>query len=409
MKARAAATEPALLTSRDAAFGAADRRTLAALCLGTFAGLLTFVAPAPFFAEMARDLETSVPLLGQVVAAMLLLSALLGLVAGPMADRYGHRRLILLGQLAATLSFLIFGLAPTYPVLLLAALAGGFGNAAVLGPSMALTGIAFAGPRQRRALGWVTASMAGSAIVGVPLLSAFGGLAGWRAAFLIGAAVVAGIAAMGALWLPRAAPHDGARPEWPGLMAAYRPLLRHGPTLRLYGVAFLRAVCWFGMLTYFGAFLGQRLGLTTGQIGLAYMLGGSGYFLGSLATGGPLESIPPRLLLIAGNAVMAVLMGIAFSGYLGVWGTVAIMPLTTFAGAFGWVAVIALLTAVSPAGAGTTLTLHGSLFNLGAATGGALGGLLLALSGYGALAAGLPVFGLAAALLAWWPGDGSTR
>jgi hypothetical protein len=41
------------------------------------------------------------------------------------------------------------------------------------------------------------------------------------------------------------------------------------------------------------------------------------------------------------------------------------------------------------------------LFNLGAAGGGAIGGLLLALSGYEALAIGLPVFALGAGLLAW--------
>jgi predicted MFS family arabinose efflux permease len=50
------------------------------------------------------------------------------------------------------------------------------------------------------------------------------------------------------------------------------------------------------------------------------------------------------------------------------------------------------------------MTLHGSLFNLGAAAGGSIGGLLLASAGYGALAIGLPVFGLGSALLAWWPG-----
>ena len=57
---------------------AADRRVLPALCLGTFVALLTFVAPAPFFPAMARDLNVGVPLLGQVVAAMLLVSAASG-------------------------------------------------------------------------------------------------------------------------------------------------------------------------------------------------------------------------------------------------------------------------------------------------------------------------------------------
>ena len=66
----------------------------------------------------------------------------------------------------------------------------------------------------------------------------------------------------------------------------------------------------------------------------------------------------------------------------------------------------ALLTAETRSGAGTTMTLNGSLFNLGAAGGGAIGGMLLALSGYEALAIGLPIFGLGAALLSWRPTNG---
>jgi predicted MFS family arabinose efflux permease len=246
--------------------------------------------------------------------------------------------------------------------------------------------------------------MAGSAIVGVPVLTAVATLSSWRVAFIVAGIAVIGAVLVGAAWLPRdtRSPDQRLRPET--LLAAYRPLLRHGPTLRLYGVAVLRAICWFGLLTYFGAFLAQKLALSTGLVGVAYMLGGGGYFLGSVLSGGPLSQMPPRTLLVAGNVAMALLMGLAFSEILGPIGTVAMLPLAGFAGALGWVAIAALLTADSPAGAGTTMTLHGSLFNLGAAAGGAIGGLLLAFAGYGALAIGLPIFGLGAALLAWLPG-----
>jgi predicted MFS family arabinose efflux permease len=63
------------------------------------------------------------------------------------------------------------------------------------------------------------------------------------------------------------------------------------------------------------------------------------------------------------------------------------------------VSMTTLLTTATPTGAGTTMTLNGSLFNLGAAAGSAIGGALLALSGFQALAIGLPLFSLAAALL----------
>jgi predicted MFS family arabinose efflux permease len=70
-------------------------------------------------------------------------------------------------------------------------------------------------------------------------------------------------------------------------------------------------------------------------------------------------------------------------------------------GAVGWVGLAALLTAETPAGSGATMTLSGALFNVGAAGGAAIGGLLLALGGYAALALGLPVFAIAAAALVW--------
>jgi MFS transporter, DHA1 family, inner membrane transport protein len=362
--------------------------------------MLTFFAPPPFFPAMAQDLSVAVPLLGQVVASMLLLSAVAGLVSGPLADVYGCRRFIVLGLVAAAVCLLIFGLAPAFAVLLVAALVGGLGNAAVFGPSYALAGTHFGGAT-RRALGWITAGMACAAIVGVPLLTAIGSRAGWQTAFFIIGIVTLGAAWLAFTWLPRAAPRQERTLRVRDVLAAYEPLLRHGPTLRLYGAAVLRAICWYGLLTYFGAFLGQHLGMTTDRIGIVYMFGGAGYFLGGLVAGGPLGSVAPRKLLVAGNLAMALLVAVAYSAALGTIGTAAIFPLVGFAGALGFVALAAALTAETPAGAATTMTLNASLFNAGAAGGGAIGGLLLALSGYEALAIGAPLFGLASAALAW--------
>jgi len=378
---------------------ATDRRLLSALCLGAFVATLVTIAPAPFLPAMADDLGVGVPLLGQTVAVMLLLSAVLGLVVGPLADRYGYRRLIVLGLVAAALALTTIGLAPSFSVLLGGSVAGGLADAAVLGPVLALAGTAFSGAASRRALGWTTASMAGTAVIGVPLLAAAGDVAGWRIAFVasgVGAVVVAGLAAA---WLPVDALRPADRFRIGTLFTAYRPLLHHGPTLRLFGSSVLRSVSWYGLLTYLGAFLGDELGLSTGEIGIAYMVGGTGYVLGSLLAGGPLSRVPARVLLAGGNVAMAVLMGVAFSSLLGAVGTVVVLFFAAFAAALGWVGIAAMLTSESPAGPGTTMTLHGSLFNLGAAGGGAAGGLMLAVGGYGTLALGMPIFGIASALL----------
>lgn len=385
------------------------RRVLIALCCGTFLASLITIAPPPLFPQMARDLRVGVPLLGQIMTAMLLLSALLGLLIGPLSDRSGYRRVILVGLVAAAATLLVFGLAPIFLVLVLASVTGAVADSAIHGPSLALAGTHFEGSSGRRAVGWTNGAAALSAIVGVPMLTAIGAVAGWRAAFVaVGMAALA-IVLVAFVDLPRHRGPPGEPFRLDTLLAPYRPLLRDATMRRLYAARALSAVCWFGLLTYLGAFLATVLGMDTGRIGLAYMAGGLAFFLGSLAVGGPLAKAPARTLVVAGYAAMALLMGIVFSARLGPAGTVALIAAAAMAMGVGVVAMITLYLAETPTGAGTTLTLSGSVFNLGGAGGGAIGGVLLALSGYDAVAIGLPLFGLAAALLGWRPARARTE
>jgi DHA1 family inner membrane transport protein len=242
----------------------------------------------------------------------------------------------------------------------------------------------------------------------VPLLTTVGDLAGWRAAFLLAGFAASVSVVLVALWLPADTPAASETPRWEGILDAYRPLLRDGGMRRLYACTLTRSLCWLGLLTYYGAMLEEQYDMGTGQIGLAYMLGGSGYFAGSLAAGGPLASVPTRAMVAGGTVAMAILMAAPFTGAMPTALAVALIPVAAFAGAVGWVGLTALLTAETPAGAGTTMVLNSALFNLGAASGAGLGGLLLATGGFTAIAFGLPVFGLVAAALAWASRDRPT-
>jgi predicted MFS family arabinose efflux permease len=113
-------------------------------------------------------------------------------------------------------------------------------------------------------------------------------------------------------------------------------------------------------------------------------------------------------LVVCGYVATALLIALAFSARVGSPGSIALITGASLMMGMEGVAMAALMTAETPSGAGTTMTLSGSLFNLGAAGGSAIGGALLALSGYQALAIGLPVFALAATLLSWGSAHGSS-
>lgn len=374
---------------------------LAALCVAAFLAALNFFATSPFYPDMADDLDTTVPLLGQAATLMLLVSAVLGLVVGPLADRSGYRRLLVAGVLAIAANLLGTALAPSYSVLLALALVGALGDALVFGLSIALASTLFDGSAQRRAISWTIASLSVGAILGVPMLTTIGGALGWRAALATG-----GLGALAVTWLViRAFPADRRRPATPlrarELHEAYAPLLAHPAALRLLSITVLRSIWALGLITYIGAYLGDDRGLTTEQIGVYYMIGGTGATAGGFAAGTRLIGGSPRRVIALANLLGGLLAGAVL------WSSPALvlvlLPLAAAMSSIASVGVASLLAVESPAQAGTTMALNASLLNAGAAAGAALGGVLIALSGYKAMALGLPVFALAAAVLALWP------
>jgi predicted MFS family arabinose efflux permease len=377
-----------------------NSRLIAALCTASFLAALNFFAITPFYSEIAGDLDASVPLLGQVATLMILISALLGMAVGPLADRYGYRRLLTLGVLAVGVTLAGTGLAPSYPALLLVSVSGGLADALVFGLPLALAGVRFHGAEQRRVMSWTIGSLSAAPIVGVPALTTIGGLASWRVAL-----ICAGVGAVATAWfvwtsLPADEPHTSGRFRFKELPAAYTPLLRDSPTLRLLGSTAFRATAFIGLLTYLGAFLADELNLRTHEVGYVYTVAGLGSAAGSLL-GGRLH-IGSRWIIGVTSVVTGASVGVALLAP-NVWVALPALVSMSVASSLAGLAIATLLVQESPAGTGTTMVLNGTMLNVGSAVGAALGGGLIAAGGYTALGLGLPIFGLIAALLARWP------
>jgi MFS transporter, DHA1 family, inner membrane transport protein len=378
------------------------------LCLSAFLAALNFFAPTPFYPQMAHDLQTTVPLLGQVVTLMALISAGLGLLAGPLADRYGYRWPLVIGLLAIAVGLVGTGLAPTYPVLLGLGVVLGFGDALAYSLPFAIAATYFSALAQRRAIAWTIGALSTAPIIGVPLLTVVGGLTSWRVAL-----AAAGVAALGVAWfvaavLPADRLHPASRLRVRELLAAYSPLLHHPPSLRFLAVSGLRGMWWVGLLTYMGAFLVTVVGFSPQHVGLVYALAGGAYTAGSITAGNLLGGVSPRLVVAVSSVIGGVLVAPLFLFPV----PRVVLPLllvASMAAAICSVSVVALLADESPAGAGTTMVLNGSVLNLGTAGGAVLGGTLIAFGGYPALGIGLPLFALVAAALAWWPGSRQTE
>jgi len=136
--------------------------------------------------NMRDRLNASLAEVQWTIDAYALTLASLLLAAGALADRYGRRRLFLLGLGVFTAASLGCALAPTAPVLDVLRAVQGCGGALLFGTTAALLAAAYpAGPERNRALG-VFSAASGGAIATAPLVG--GGLTelfDWRAIFFL--------------------------------------------------------------------------------------------------------------------------------------------------------------------------------------------------------------------------------
>jgi EmrB/QacA subfamily drug resistance transporter len=175
--------EIARLGSAVVSFDAHQRWTLRVVCVSTALLLLNVAAPQVAQSAIAESLDASFTDLQWVLSGYALALAVFLLTAGSLADRFGRRKLFVIGLTLFSAASALCALAPGAGALIAARLVQGVGAAVVFPSSLAILAEAFQGPERRRAIGAWGATI-GLAFAAGPLI---GGLLvdtlGWRAVF----------------------------------------------------------------------------------------------------------------------------------------------------------------------------------------------------------------------------------
>jgi len=159
-----------------------------------------------------------------VNAYLLPLSALL-LLGGALGDRYGRRRLLLIGTGLFAVASLLAALAPSLEILLAARAAQGVGAALLLPNSLALLNAAYDGEKRGRAVGiWAAAGAASAAIA--PLIGGWlVDTVGWPAIFFINLPLAAGAMLLAVMFVSESRDKGAAQTDYPGATLATLGLL----------------------------------------------------------------------------------------------------------------------------------------------------------------------------------------
>jgi predicted MFS family arabinose efflux permease len=377
---------------------------MTALCLPASLAVLNALALSPFLSEIAKDLDTSVAVLGQALTVTGLLGATFGLIIGPAADRIGYRRLMLCGLAALVICDLTTALAPSFPAILLAQIVGGFSAATITPMAYSIIGTRVTGEGRRRAIATIYAASSAGNIIGFPVLSTIGDSFSWRWSFVAVAVAASFGLLLAAIELPRDRPAEHSPLRLTTVLATYRPILQHERMRLIYAAQFLRGVAWTGMLTYIGAFATDELGASVRLTGFLWLMISPGFMVGSLLVGGRLRRVNPRAAFALATTAMGALIGLLFVIQPSIEAAFGLLLVISLFGGIAEVAAAGIVASETPAPQGATMSLHSSVLRFGTATGALIGGGLIALGDFGLLGAGLPLVAAIGGTVGWLSG-----
>jgi len=163
----------------------AKRVVLAATILGSGMAFIDGAVVGVALPVIGSDLGASLPLMQWVLNAYVLVSAALTLVGGAAGDRFGRRRVFMVGIVVFTLASVACGLAPGSIALIAARVVQGFGGALMVPNSLAIIGAAFEAHEKGKAIGTWAAATSIAGALGPVLGGWLTDVASWRAIFFI--------------------------------------------------------------------------------------------------------------------------------------------------------------------------------------------------------------------------------
>jgi DHA1 family inner membrane transport protein len=348
------------------------RAPLVLLAVGVFFAVCTEMLPVGLLPEIGRGLDVSPSSAGVLVSLYAVLVAVMSVPIAAVAERWSRRTVLVVLLGAYTLSNVVFAVAPTYAVAVVARTIGGLAHAGFFAVAVAAAVSLVDAARSGRAIAIVMVGNALALVFGVPLGTVLGTALGWRWSFVVLAAALAGLAVAVARVLPGQPPHRSAGQATSGTSVLTG--IRRPAVLVMATVITLLALGHFTLYTYISPLL-LHDGVARTDVGVVLFGYGCGGLLG-LAIAGAVVARRPEGALAADIVVMgaSLVLAAVVASTIGIIAVVAVWGAAF--GAFPTLTQTVMLRAAGDATDAAT-SLVNATTNLGIAGGALLGSRLL--------------------------------
>lgn len=353
----------------DAALPASVQRSVLLLSMATFSSMATQRVCDAMLPELSREFGVSMAQAAQVVSFFAVVYGLSQLIYGPLGDRFGKFRIVVLATLGCSLGSVASALAGSLDALLAGRVLAALCAAAIIPMTMAWIGDTVPYAQRQETLARVGLGTTMGLVSGQLLGGLMADTLGWRWAF----ALLAGLFTVVGVFLVRdmrqQMPRSAAAATGPtGFAAQTWAMLSNRWPAQVLLTACIEGAAGFGVLAIVASHLHHALGLSLSHAGAVAALFGLGGMLYMATAKGLIRRLGESGLALAGGAGMA--------GSFALLGLATWWPLTVLASlsAGFWFFMFhntmqTQATQMAPAARGTAVSLFAAFLFMGQAIG----------------------------------------
>jgi predicted MFS family arabinose efflux permease len=377
---------------------------LFALWLTVFAASSQVIIVSPILPDIARALAVPEAHLGWIVTAYAAALGVFALMAGPVSDRVGRRRILLYGTAAMALVLGLHVFATTFERLLVVRALAGAAGGLLSGAAVAYVGDYFPYERRGWASGWVMSGIAAGQVLGVPAGKWLTIHAGIQAPFLAFAVMTAVSALLILLRVPQPDVARSTHRLTPlAVLRGYgRLILEPGP--RAAALAYVLMFAGIGLFVpYFPTWLERVVGVGGQQIALLFLAGGLTNVAAAPLAGRISDRIGRKPVVLASCLLFAALMLVTTRVVTDLVTAMVFFSVAMLTVAMRLAPLQSLMTAlVPPERRGILMSGAIALGQLGMAVAAGLAGVVYGTFGFAGNTLGGAVALLAMGAVVWW-------
>jgi predicted MFS family arabinose efflux permease len=367
---------------------------------------------SPILPQIGEELRIADTLLGTLVTAYSLMVGLFAIISGPISDRFGRRRILIIGTGIMTVALVCHYAVVDYYSFLAVRLFAGMAGGILSGAAVSYIGDYFPYSRRGWAVGWVMSGSAFGQIAGIPLGVALAETWGFRAPFFLFAITMA--LTFITIWIKLPQPPIRTREgrlTVAGAISDYWIMLKKKEIAAASVAFFLMFLSVSIYVVYFPTWLERSVGFSSYQVAALFFVGGIANVLTGPQAGRLSDRIGRKLIVLLSCVGLFVVMLATTLVVRNVWLAFPVFFLTMILVAMRISLFSALLTALVPdENRGSLMSLTVALGQVGFGLGGALAGPFYSTFGYGSntIIGAVSVLGMG--LLVWFmvpePRDG---